>query len=96
MSLVGVSERVTQDRLIVLFLDQLNYTYLGNWEYRDVKSNIEEAHRAEVGQNTETIRLINWAEAEISDFAMEEGGSHNNFNTGWQWVNRCRGLSGCY
>jgi type I restriction enzyme R subunit len=42
MSEVGDNERITQERIIGLFRDQLGYTYLGNWETRQGNSNIEE------------------------------------------------------
>ncbi|WP_305800430.1 type I restriction endonuclease [Thiolapillus sp.] len=42
MAGVGQPERATQDRVIALFRDELGYRYLGNWEYRDGNSNIEE------------------------------------------------------
>ncbi len=38
---VGQIERKTQDRIIKLFKEKLNYTYLGNWEEREGNSNIE-------------------------------------------------------
>ena len=38
---VGQKERKTQDRVIKLFKDNLDYTYLGNWEERE-NINIEE------------------------------------------------------
>lgn len=41
MSGVGQIERMTQDRVVALFRDQLGYEYLGNWEYREGNSNIE-------------------------------------------------------
>lgn len=41
MSKVGSREKVTQDRVIKLFRDELGYTYLGNWEEREGNSNIE-------------------------------------------------------
>ena len=39
---IGKPERVTQNRVIKLFTKELDYTYLGNWEYRESNSNIEE------------------------------------------------------
>jgi type I restriction enzyme R subunit len=42
MSNVGDIERATQNRVVQLFQDQLDYTYLGNWEDRLGNSNIEE------------------------------------------------------
>jgi type I restriction enzyme R subunit len=40
---VGQPERVTQNRVIALFRDELGYEYLGDWSDRDGNSNIEEA-----------------------------------------------------
>lgn len=39
---VGQPERITQNRIVKLFEDELKYTYLGNWEKRQHNSNIEE------------------------------------------------------
>ena len=39
---VGQIERKTQDRIVTLFRDKLEYTYLGNWEDREQNSNINE------------------------------------------------------
>ena len=120
MSNVGKPERVTQNRVIGLFRDELGYDYLGDWQHRDGNSNIEEAllsrylektgysagqiaralHvlrteannanrslydnnkavygllrygvpvKVAVGENTETVKLINWEEPEANDFAL--------------------------
>jgi type I restriction enzyme, R subunit len=43
MSNIGQSERVTQNRVIALFRDELGYNYLGNWQDRPNNSNIEES-----------------------------------------------------
>ena len=40
---VGQIERKTQNRIVELFRDRLNYQYLGNWEDRLDNSNIEES-----------------------------------------------------
>lgn len=42
MSDVGQRERETQNRLVRLFREQLDYAYLGNWEERADNSNVEE------------------------------------------------------
>lgn len=42
MSGVGKIERITQNRIVALFRDELNYSYLGDWEEREGNSNIEE------------------------------------------------------
>ncbi len=41
MGIVGQKERITQNRVVRLFQEQLKYTYLGNWETRDRNRNIE-------------------------------------------------------
>lgn len=42
MITIGNPERVTQNRVIALFRDQLNYLYLGDWSDRYGNSNIDE------------------------------------------------------
>jgi type I restriction enzyme, R subunit len=42
MSKVGAAERVTQNRVIKLFREELDYDYLGDWQDREDNSNIEE------------------------------------------------------
>lgn len=39
---IGKPERVTQNRVVDLFRDELSYDFLGNWEYRESNSNIED------------------------------------------------------
>jgi type I restriction enzyme R subunit len=41
VSTVGQRERITQNRVVKLFQEQLGYTYLGNWGDRDNNRNIE-------------------------------------------------------
>ncbi len=42
MTDIGTPERVTQERIVALFREELGYEYLGHWEYRDTNSNIDE------------------------------------------------------
>jgi type I restriction enzyme R subunit len=56
---INKPERDTQDRVVALFQNELNYTYLGNRQYRDDNSNIEEdlltAYLSRRGYRTEEI-----------------------------------------
>ena len=122
MNQIGQRERVTQQRVVSLFREQLGYEYLGNWEERPHNRNIEDEYlrgflarqgcsgdlinramhelhkvaddqskslyeinkeiygllrygvkvRAEVGQNTETVWLINWKQPLHNHFAIAE------------------------
>jgi type I restriction enzyme R subunit len=42
MTPIGQPERITQNRVIALFRDELGYRYLGDWTDRDGNSNIDE------------------------------------------------------
>ena len=42
MSSIGTPERVTQNRVVGLFRDELGYRTLGDWTDRPSNSNIEE------------------------------------------------------
>lgn len=42
MSTIGQPERATQNRVVALFRDELNYRYLGDWGEREANSNIKE------------------------------------------------------
>lgn len=43
MNDIGKPERVTQNRVIKLFVEELGYQYLGDWTDRDSNSNVEES-----------------------------------------------------
>lgn len=122
MPSVGQIERLTQERIVELFQNQLDYRYLGNWEERENNSNIEEdilrkylagrgysqiligkaIHeltraatnqskspydvnkdvytllrygvkvKEDVGENTQTVMLIDWKNPEKNHFAIAE------------------------
>jgi type I restriction enzyme, R subunit len=123
MSNVGQIERETQNRVVKLFRDRLDFEYLGNWEYREQNANVEvdllmanlrkrgyddnlinramdrlksdaslgggrdlyEANqdvyrllrygvkvKPGVGEQTETVWLIDWAHPEDNDFGVAE------------------------
>jgi len=44
MTNVGQRERITQNRVVKLFQETLQYDYLGNWQDREGNSNIEEEY----------------------------------------------------
>lgn len=44
MNNIGQIERLSQNRIVKLFREQLGYIYYGNWEEREKNSNIEESH----------------------------------------------------
>jgi len=46
MSNIGQIERLTQNRIVKLFKEQLGYKYYGDWEERQNNSNIEEKYLA--------------------------------------------------
>ena len=122
MSQVGSPEIVTQQRIIKLFTNRLNYNYLGDWHYRENNSNIETEYvtqylkkagypttliqraihqleevamnqseelydvnkrfysmlrygvkvRENIGEDMQTIYLINWEEQYENDFYIAE------------------------
>ncbi|MBR8655301.1 HsdR family type I site-specific deoxyribonuclease [Achromobacter sp. Marseille-Q0513] len=43
MSSIGQPERATQDRVLALFRDELDWRYLGDWSDRECNANIEES-----------------------------------------------------
>ena len=44
MTTVGQKERITQNRVVQLFREQLGYDYLGDWRHREGNRNIEETY----------------------------------------------------
>ena len=64
MNGIGKPERVTQNRVIALFRDELHYRYLGDWTDRQDNSNIEEKllgdYLTGAGYSSEQISRANY------------------------------------
>ncbi|MBY6349824.1 type I restriction endonuclease subunit R [Rhodococcoides corynebacterioides] len=77
MSDVGQIERKTQNRIVAMFRDKLDYEYLGNWEYREANSNVEaELLTQNLRARGYDDNLINRA-VEKLDKAAAVGASHD-------------------
>ena len=73
MSGIAQPERVTQERVIALFRDELHYRFLGDWIDRAGNSNIEE------GLLTDYLRKAGYAPTQISralDVLRREASHH--------------------
>ncbi len=73
--MINPIERITQNRIIQLFQEQLGYTYYGNWEKREHNSNVEQ----EILKNNLLSRgysetLSNKAVKEVYDLANTNAG----------------------
>ena len=84
MNTIGQHERITQNRIVKLFSEQLQYDYLGNWEDRLNNSNIEETYLRKflVGKQYSNV-LINRAIEQLRTTANNHNESlyTNNKNT---------------
>jgi type I restriction enzyme R subunit len=74
MGNVGDIERITQNRVVKLFKEQLDYTYLGNWEDRPNNKNIEEALL------TSYLTKKGYNQTLITKALYELGVAANNYN----------------
>lgn len=78
---INKPERATQNRVIKLLRDELDYTYLGDWQDRDGNSNIEESllrkFLTDSGHNTDQVNKVIY---ELTSAANNHGQSlyHNN------------------
>ncbi len=78
---VGQIERKTQDRIVKLFKDQLEYDYLGNWEEREGNNNIEIDYlRTFLDRAGYSKRLIDRAIAELRRSAEKQNVSLYDLN----------------
>ncbi|NLJ19446.1 HsdR family type I site-specific deoxyribonuclease [Globicatella sulfidifaciens] len=73
MTIVGNPEVVTQNRLVDLFQNRLNYTYLGNWHSRPNNRNIEPEYVAQYLQKAGYRQeLITRAISQLQEAAMNQ------------------------
>ena len=68
---IGQSERATQNRIVKFFRNELNYQYLGNWQYDRINSNIEEKELRKFldkkGYSEEVIKKTIYEAKKIAD-----------------------------
>ena len=79
---VGQIERKTQNRVVKLFQDELDYTYLGNWEERENNSNIEEKYLSEY------LKRKGYKGIQISKAIYQLNTTANNFNESLYTTNK--------
>ncbi|MFZ4262086.1 type I restriction endonuclease subunit R [Sphingobacterium sp. HJSM2_6] len=74
--MINPIERITQNRIIQLFKEQLGYSYYGNWEKREHNSNVEqEILKKNLLQRGYTETLANKAVKELYDLAHTNSGN---------------------
>lgn len=79
--MINPIERITQNRIIQLFQEQLEYTYYGNWEKREHNSNVEaDILKKNLLKRGYSETLANKAVKELTDLAMTSAGNiyHRN------------------
>lgn len=82
MSKVGSIERITQNRVVKLFQEELGYTYLGNWEENRENSNIEEEYL------TTYLLKKGYNNAQITKAIYELKTTANNFSDSLYTTNK--------
>ena len=82
MSKVGSIERITQNRVVKLFQEELGYTYLGNWEENRENSNIEEEYL------TAYLLKKGYNNAQITKAIYELKTTANNFSDSLYTTNK--------
>ncbi|MEM8520635.1 HsdR family type I site-specific deoxyribonuclease [Flavobacterium sp. PL12] len=74
--MINPIERITQNRIIQLFTQQLGYTYYGNWEERPNNSNVEQAYlKAFLQKQGYAEALVNKTVAEVAQLAHSSSGT---------------------
>lgn len=74
--MINPIERLTQNRIIQLFRNQLGYMYYGNWEERPNNSNVEQAYlKVFLQKQGYTEALVHKAVAEVAQLANASSGN---------------------
>lgn len=74
--MINPIERITQQRIIKLFTEQLGYVYYGNWEKREHNSNVEQAYLAQFLKKQDYLpNLVSKACKEVYDLATSNSGN---------------------
>lgn len=82
MENVGQVERITQNRVVKLFQDELGYTYLGNWEDKENNSNIE------VDLLTDYLKRKSYTKIQIDKAIYELQTTASNFSDSLYTTNK--------
>lgn len=78
---VGQLERLTQNRIVKVFRDELGYEYLGNWEDREGNSHVEEGILRDYLQSCGySVTLVTRALHELTRTAGDQGKSLYDIN----------------
>ncbi len=74
--MINPIERITQQRIVKLFTEQLDYTYYGNWEDRPNNTNVESEYlRAFLQRQGYAEALVEKAVSELTQLAGSTSGS---------------------
>ncbi len=74
--MINPIERITQNRIIQLFIKQLGFEYYGNWETRDHNSNVEQEYLARfLIRKKYAGNLVQKAVKEVYDLASSNSGN---------------------
>ena len=82
MNTIGQIERITQNRIVKLFTQELDYAYLGNWEERESNSNIEESLLSKY------LVKCGYSIAQIAKAIYDLKSTANNFNDSLYTTNK--------
>lgn len=74
--MINPIERITQNRIIKLFKEEMGYVYYGNWEHREHNSNVEqEILKQNLRKRSYADTLANKVVKEVYDLANTNAGN---------------------